>query len=125
MTIEVGSFVIINEVDAPTCKLVAQVTELHQTIMISGKEGQIVVAKYLAEYPCRDKCSAEIDRVTLVSAFGVDVTITNDSIICEKNRESIAKYEDGGIREWQDHRKIACEPLRHTFRKKENQNDRV
>lgn len=119
MTIEVGSFVIINEVDAPVCRLVAQVTDIkmHRSI---GTVQQIVYARYVAKYPFMPICSAELERVTLVSDFGVEVIVTENYVLCEKQRESIVKYADGSIGEWQDHRKIAREPIRNNHRKGES-----
>lgn len=139
MTIEVGSFVIINEVDAPVCRLVAQVTEI-QSVTDYRKTFKNVIAKYIAEYPNQLYCTADIERVTLVSDFGVEVTLTENHVICEKQRESIAKYADGRVRQWQENRAVVHEPIRKTLGNlvdegefdddaanclKENQNDRV
>lgn len=139
MTIEVGSFVIINEVDAPVCRLVAQVTDI-QSFKGCGKTFKKVIAKYIAEYPNQLYCTADIARVTLVSDFGVEVTLTENHVICEKQRESIAKYADGRVRQWQENRAVVHEPIRKTLGNlvdegefdddaanclKEKQNDRV
>lgn len=114
MTIEVGSFVIINEVDAPVCRLVAQVTDI-QSFTGYGKTFKKVIAKYIAEYPNQLYCTADIERVTLVSDFGVEVTLTENHVICEKQRESIAKYVDGRIRKWQENTVVVHEPIRKTL----------
>lgn len=114
MTIEVGSFVIINEVDAPVCRLVAQVTEI-QSVTDYRKTFKNVIAKYIAEYPSMLYCSAALERVTLVSDFGVEVLVTENYVICEKQRESIAKYADGRVRQWQESEVVVHEPIRKTL----------
>ncbi len=112
MTIEVGSFVIINEVDAPICKLVAQVTEVKPRSMPTGKIVYHVTARYITTYPGLKLCSANLERVTLVSDFGIELSIRNGLVCCEQKRESVAKYADGSTRYWQDINKIAQWPLR-------------
>jgi len=114
MPIEVGSFVIINEVDAPVCMLVAQVTDI-KTFKSGETTKEVVIARYLAEYPSMLYCSAALERVTLVSDFGVEVIITENYVICEKQRESIAKYADGRVREWQENTVTVHEPIRKTL----------
>lgn len=122
MPIEVGSFVIINEVDAPVCMLVAQVTDI-KTFKSGETTKEVVIARYLAEYPSMLYCSAALERVTLVSDFGVEVIITENHVICEKQRESIAKYADGRIREWQENTAIVHEPVRKTLADLVDDND--
>lgn len=114
MTIEVGSFVIINEVDAPVCRLVAQVTDI-QTFKSGGTTKKVVIARHIAEYPSMLYCSAALERVTLVSDFGVEVLVTENYVICEKQRESIAKYADGRVRQWQESEVVVHEPIRKTL----------
>jgi len=114
MTIEIGSFVIINEVDAPVCMLVAQVTDI-KTFKSGETTKEVVIARYIAEYPSMLYCSAALERVTLVSDFGVEVIITENYVICEKQRESIAKYADGRVRQWQESEVVVQEPIRKTL----------
>lgn len=114
--IQVGDYVIINEVDCPCARLVAEVTEVRPIRDIIDLEQYQVKAKYLSGNTSMFECSAGLSRVTKVTDFGVDIVIGDDHFICTRSRDSVATYEDGQIRQWQDNRTIAREPLRRNRR---------
>lgn len=90
-----GDFVIMNTADAPEAKMVAVLTR-HDDVR------GIWHALYL--WDNRIMRAPYGPRPTLVSDFGQSVEIDGDQYrVVPTGKESVATYEDGVNRRWQDH----------------------
>lgn len=104
MKLKVGDCVIVNCIEQPCARMVAVVTK-------ASKKKQRVHCKYLNSESCFDPFNdptmkPAIARVTKLTDFGVKLHFdeVTQQYWCEQLAQSVAKYEDGQLRPWQDHK---------------------
>lgn len=111
MKLEKGSFVIMNTTDRAEARLIARVTSIKRIgyrYKIYGKYiGERIASSYGRSKYCwaiRNTLVNPTGGPTPVECFGVTISLCmgiND-IMVHKVGESVATYEDGTKREWQD-----------------------
>jgi hypothetical protein len=88
-------FVIINDIDAPCRRLVAEYIEGVGYCYMNRKDKHL--RKFDGMHP---------RRPTDITDFGFDVDISNGKAVFKRVRESIATYPDGQNRKWQSSEKF-------------------
>ncbi len=88
----IGEYVIINELDKPCTRLIAQVERI---------DAEKVIARYVTNGTRMTHCSAHISEVTPVWKFGVMFEIKGGYISAGQITPSKATYRDGKPRNWQ------------------------
>lgn len=89
-----GSHIIVNEADRPCTRLVACVDYVSTEVLVCHYMSKNAMATQMVVHP---------SRATLLEHFGVKVEFTNDLVRFRtiKTGPSLATYEDGRPREWQ------------------------
>lgn len=102
--IKSGHLVIINEIDCPYGRLAAMVTKV---------DGENVTARYFCSEVDMDICTShKLCLVTPLNDFGVVVKHDGVEFHCDVVSDSVATYEDGEIRRWQERGGPVKWPLR-------------
>ena len=96
---EIGDCVILNYCECPSGKLVA---------VVVGVLEDFYLCKYLNADSKLDSCCDPpmqnmLKRATKVEDFGVKIHKEDGKYWCEQISESVAKYEDGKPRNWQEY----------------------
>lgn len=91
---KIGDLVIFGECDAPEAHCIARIT---------SKDGVTWRGRYLSKRT-NDRYSGELfdSMVTLISDFGVRVSIKGKALSVERTGPTIATYSDGKSRDWQE-----------------------
>lgn len=95
---DIGDCVILNHFERPWAK--------HICVVVGIGDGKYHV-KYLnnePEFACYNSphIVTSLSDATLIEDFGVDLHFDHECFWCEQTRHSIATYEDGAIRRWQE-----------------------
>jgi hypothetical protein len=92
-SISIGAFVIVNEIDRPCDRLIAEVIACHE-------DGETATVRYCnIEHP---EIRVPIKRMCLVSDFGREVYLGGYRALTEPGKDpSVATYPNGELRKWQ------------------------
>ena len=102
MNIEVGDYVIVNDIDRPCEKLIAKVIQ----VKLDDKNKKIYASRYINARVSKEyKNKILTCTPTKVESFGQKVEIFTDiqkyRVTEDHLQEKIATYADGKLREWQ------------------------
>jgi hypothetical protein len=95
--LKVGCCVILNELEQPCSKLIAVVWKIES----------VLICRYLCDWDhlkpfFRNGVRSAVHEATTVGHFGVSVKFEDGRYWCEQSGESIATYDDGKPRYWQE-----------------------
>ena len=93
--LKVGDYVILNEVDRPCSRHIAEVNAVYEDGTFDAEYRNIEYDKMKGAFQ---------NRATLVCDFGVDVAEESDGkvVAVPASRDSAARYSDGRPRFWQE-----------------------
>ncbi|MES2662312.1 MAG: hypothetical protein V4629_03320 [Pseudomonadota bacterium] len=97
-----GSLVIINTTDSPCLNCIAKVTSIKKGTVYAKYISKNMLKKYGNRY-----CWTSTGMATHIHDFGIEVLKINTeekTITAKKINNSVATYEDGKPRDWQDER---------------------